>query len=68
MIKDKEIKILEKLPKGVKSYDDVPDCPQEVCQKVRAQIDRFCHDKSWPVGTPVLIYQPDGQICKCYCK
>jgi hypothetical protein len=68
MSKDKEFKILENLPEGVKSYDDVPDCSQELCQKLRAQIDRLCHQRGWPPDQPVLIYQPDGQLCKCYCK
>lgn len=68
MTQEKEYKSLDTLPEGVVSIDDVPDCPQDLCRKYQAQIAQICHQKQWPPDQPVLIYQSDGQLCKCYCK
>jgi len=68
MTKENEFKISDTLPEGVESMDDVPDCSTEQCLKVQEQINRLCHQNGWPPDQPVYIYQPDGQVCKCYCK
>ena len=68
MVQDKEYKLLDTLPQGVESFDDVPDCPKELCQEMQAQIGQICHQKGRPPGYPILICLPGGKVCKCYCK
>jgi hypothetical protein len=68
MTQEKEFKILDTLPEGIESIDDVPDCPPDLCRRAQPQIDRICHQTGWPPDQPILIYQSDGQLCKCYCK
>lgn len=45
----------------------VAPCSQEVQAMVKEHIEKFCKDMNYPPGTAVLIAQPDGGVCNCYC-
>ena len=45
----------------------IPNCPVDLCRSIQPQIDRMCQTKGWPPDQPVLVMQPDGSICYCYC-
>jgi hypothetical protein len=68
MAQEKEFKLLDALPEGYDSPDDVPDCASERCKRIQELIDKACEARGWPPGTPYIIENPDGNICKCYCK
>jgi hypothetical protein len=43
-------------------------CDVNLCAKSQAGVDKKCHDKGWPAGTPFGIYLPDGSVCFCCCS
>lgn len=56
------------LPLGA-SDDDVPDCPESLCLKYRAEINRSCKDNGWPPNRPILVYDAKtGNVCNCFCN
>jgi hypothetical protein len=54
---------------GARAAGDIPPCPPEVCAdpQVQAYIAELCKQPGWPPGKPVLVMQPDGKLCACYC-
>jgi hypothetical protein len=54
MTQEKEFKILDTLPEGYDSPDDVPDCAKDRCEALQKHIDQACKNR--------------GCLCKCYCK
>jgi hypothetical protein len=68
MTQKKEIRITDTLPEGIDSIDEIPNCSEELCKELQDAIGRICCQKQWPPGQPVIIYQPDGKLCKCFCK
>lgn len=43
-------------------------CDVNMCAQSQAGVDRKCHQKGWPAGTPFGIYLPDGSMCFCCCS
>jgi len=64
---DGTIKEMDKEKLG--DISQYPNCPSELCAKVRLQIQEYCKQLGWPPDTPVLVLNPDtGEICLCYCS
>jgi hypothetical protein len=45
----------------------IPNCTQQQCDAVRAQINNYCKQNGWPVGHKVLVINEDGEACYCHC-
>lgn len=53
---------------AVATSKDIPSCSVAMCQKIQEALQRYCHDKGLPSGTPVPVYTPEGEVCYCYCS
>ena len=47
--------------------NQLPNCPQELCNQLSPQIQQSCKDHSFPPGTPIVVRTKDGGLCYCYC-
>jgi hypothetical protein len=47
--------------------DPVPPCAPQLCQSMQPRINKLCHANGWPPDHPIIIMQPDGKVCLCFC-